>query len=161
MKRIRFYADATKVGLPFINISEDIEEKAVMLIDTGSTDNILFGEVYQREKNKLKPIEGKYTVTGANMQTYEATKVAAIVSINGKQYLMTFLVHEDDKTGKALSEQMGFPIVGIIGTLFMAEHDWVIDFGKQEILIPDTDISVCELGNHDDKPKNDLRACSE
>jgi hypothetical protein len=31
---------------------------------------------------------------------------------------------------------MGFPIVGIIGTLFMAEHDWVLDFGKQEVLIP-------------------------
>ena len=27
----------------------------------------------------------------------------------------------------------------------MAEHDWVLDFGKQEVLIPDTDVSVEEF----------------
>ncbi len=36
-------------------------------------------------------------------------------------------------------------IIGMIGTQFMAEHDWVLDFGKQEVLIPDSDVSLEEL----------------
>jgi hypothetical protein len=49
---------------------------------------------------------------------------------------MTFLVRDDDDAGLMLSEAMGFNIIGIIGTLFMAENDWVLDFGRQEVLIP-------------------------
>jgi predicted nucleic acid-binding protein len=58
---------------------------------------------------------------------------------------MSFLVRNDDDAGKLLSEEMGFPIVGIIGTLFMAEYDWVLDFGKQEVQIPDTDVKKTEV----------------
>ena len=64
----------------------------IMLVDTGSNDNIMFGYAY-----------------------------------------------------KGLSEEMGFPVCGNIGTHFMAEHDWMFDFANQEVIIPDTDVSLEKL----------------
>ena len=58
---------------------------------------------------------------------------------------MTFLVRDDDDAGIMLSEEMGFTVVGMIGTFFLAEHGWVLDFAKQEVIIPVTDVSVVEL----------------
>lgn len=28
---------------------------------------------------------------------------------------------------------------------FLAKHGWVLDYGKQEIVIPDTDVSIDDL----------------
>ena len=54
---------------------------------------------------------------------------------------MKFLVRGDD-AGIALSKAMGFSVIGMIGTYFMVEHGWVIDFANQEILIPDSNDSI-------------------
>ena len=58
---------------------------------------------------------------------------------------MTFLVRDDDDAGIELSKEMGFTIIGLIGSLFMAEHGWMIDFANQEVIIPDSDVSAIEL----------------
>lgn len=136
MGKVKLYKDARKVGMPFICINEGGFQNAVFLIDTGSTENILFGYVYQQAKELLKESEGNYTVTGIDGKPQKVIRVIGNVPFCGKSHEMSFLVRDDD-AGKMLSQEMGFPIVGIIGTLFMAEHNWVLDFGKQEILIPD------------------------
>ncbi len=142
MGRIKFYTDATKTGLPFICINEGGFQNAVMLIDTGSTNNVLFGYVYQQVKHQLKEVEGDYTVTGIDGKPRKVANVMGYMPFCGKKYEMSFLVNDENDAGKALSEELGFNVIGMIGTLFMAEHDWVLDFGKQEALIPDTDVSV-------------------
>ena len=60
---------------------------------------------------------------------------------------MNFLLNEEDGAFVQLSQEMGFPISGIIGTSFMAEHGWVLDYGKQEVVIPATDVSIDDLKN--------------
>ena len=45
-------------------------------------------------------------------------------------------VREDNIAGIELSKEMGSPITGLIGTFFMAEQAWIIDFMRQEIVIP-------------------------
>ena len=145
MGKIKFYADATKVGMPFVCVNERGFQNAVFILDTGSTGNILFGYVYEQAKDQLKEEEGDYTVTGIDGQPQKVVRVIGNVPFCGKSYEISFLVRNDDDAGKLLSEEMGFPIVGIIGTLFIAEHDWVLDFGKQEVLIPDTDVSIEDI----------------
>ena len=145
MGKIKFCMDATKAGLPFICINKEGFQNAVMLIDTGSTNNVLFGYVYQQVKHQLKEVEGEYTVTGIDGKPQKVANVMGYMPFCGKKYEMSFLVRDEDDAGKALSEEFGFNVIGIIGTVFMAEHDWVLDFGKQEVLIPDTDVSVDEL----------------
>ena len=140
MGKIRFYTDATKVGMPFININEGGFQNASMLIDTGSTENMLFGYVYQQAKDQLKEIDGDYVIRGIDGNEKKGKCVVGTVPFCGKCHEMSFLVREDDDCGLLLSKELGFNVIGIIGTFFMVEHGWTIDFAKQEIVIPDYDI---------------------
>ena len=143
MGKIRFYADATKVGMPFININEGGPEKVIMLIDTGSTYNSLFAYAYKQAKEKYKEVEGvDHFLYGIEGKEAKAKCVVGTINFLGKDREMYFLVKEDDETdaGLMLSEQVKFPVVGIIGTSFMVEHNWKIDFANQEIIIPEFDI---------------------
>lgn len=146
MKKIDFYADATKVGMPFVCVNEGGFKNAVFMIDTGSTNNVLFRYIYEQAKDQLKEAEGKYTITGIDGKPKEVISVIGYVPFCGKEYEMTFLVRDDDDAGIALSEEVGFTVVGLIGTLFLAEHGWVIDYAKQAVFIPETDINVDDLG---------------
>ena len=141
-RKMKFYADATKVGMPFICVNEGGFKNAVFMIDTGSTNNVLFRYIYEKAKDQLEKAEGNYTITGIDGEPKEVIPVIGYVPFCGKEYEMTFLVRDDDDAGIALSKAMGFTIVGLIGTLFLAEHGWVLDFANQEVIIPDTDVSV-------------------
>ena len=146
MKTIQFYADVTKVGLPFIEIKDEGEEHgSIWLVDTGSNDNILIGDIYRQVKDKMTLVEGDYSLYGIDGKKTEMIKAKTKLTICGKDYDMTFLIRDDDDAVKQLSEDVGFPVFGIIGSFFMAEHGWVMDFGKQEVQIPDMDISVEDL----------------
>lgn len=68
-----------------------------------------------------------------------------MVSFCGKQYEMTFLVRKESDAFEGLYQNLGLPISGIIGMNFMVEHNWMIDFSKQEIVIPQGDISITDL----------------
>lgn len=143
MSKMKFYAGASKVGLPFIEIKDEGEDYgSIWLVDTGSNDNLLFGYVYQQVKDMTIPVEGNYNLYGVDGKKTETIKVKTTLTICNKDCDITFLVREDDEAAKQLSQDMGFPICGIIGSYFMAKHGWVIDLAKQEILIPDTDVSV-------------------
>lgn len=141
-EKIRFYTDASKVGMPFVLITEGEYAGLVLLIDTGSNDNIIFGYTYNQIKDSLTPIEGNGYVYGIDGIRSEVHYAAWKPTFCGKQYEMRFIVKQDDSAFSQLSNDMGFPVAGIIGTKFMVEHGWVLDFGKQEVLIPNTDVSV-------------------
>lgn len=142
MGKIKFYVDAAKVGMAFICVNEGGFKDVMFMIDTGSTDNVLFGYVYEQAKDQLKEAEGRYTITGIDGKPKEVKPVIGYVPFCGKEYEMKFLVRDDDDAGIALSQAMGFSVIGLIGTLFMVEHGWVIDFANQEILIPDSNDSI-------------------
>ncbi len=135
MDKIRFYADVTKTELPFIRIEEGAFEGMILLVDTGSNDNILFGHFYNQAKEKFQPMEGSRDTYGIEGTIRQRNMVSGIVSFCGTEYEMQFTVQENDDCAIMLSKEMGFPVFGILGTNFMAEHGWIIDFGKQEITI--------------------------
>lgn len=139
MEKIKFYADATEKGLPFIRIQEGEFEGLVFMIDTGSNDNILFGYAYQQLKDMMAPVEGQSSLYGIDGKPTNVDLASGKFSFFGKEHDMVFLIREDDEAGKLLSQEMGFPICGIIGTKFMLEHNWIINFAKQEIVV---DITV-------------------
>ena len=142
MRKMKFYADATKVGMPFVCVNEGGGKNAVFMIDTGSTCNVLFRYTYEQAKDQLEEAEGRYTITGIDGKPKEVIPVIGHVPFCGKEYEMTFLVRDDNDAGIMLSEEMGFTVVGMIGTFFLAEHGWVLDFASQEILIPVSDDGI-------------------
>lgn len=62
MGKIKFYADATKVGMPFICVNEGGFQNAVFMIDTGSDQNVLFSYVYEQAKDQFEEAEGRFTL---------------------------------------------------------------------------------------------------
>ena len=144
-KSIRFFADATIIGLPFIRVAEGDFEGLVFLIDTGSNDNIMFGYAHKALKNLFVAVEGISSLYGIDGKKTDVSHTRGMFSFCGKEYDIRFLVREDDTAFIQLSNDVGFPVSGIIGTKFMVEHGWVLDFAHQEIVIPNTDVSVEDL----------------
>ena len=144
-KSIRFFADATIIELPFIRVAEGDFEGLVFLIDTGSNDNIIFGYAHKELNDMFVAVEGTSSLYGIDGKKTDVSHTRGKFFFCGKEHEMEFLVREDDEAAMHLSEDMGFPIAGIIGTKFMVEHGWVLDFAHQEIVIPTTDVSVEDL----------------
>ena len=146
-RSIPLFADPIEKGLPFIRIEEGDFEGLVMLIDTGSNDNSIFGFAYRQLEDLFTSIEGQRNVYGINGNPITVNCIRGCFSFCGKEYEMNFLLNEEDGAFVQLSQEMGFPISGIIGTSFMAEHGWVLDYGKQEVVIPAIDVSIDDLKN--------------
>ena len=138
--RIPFFTDAKEKGMPFIRISEGAFKGIIMVIDTGSTDNIMFGYAYQQLQDRMIPLEETVNQIGIDGIGTTRKMASGVLSFCGEEYEMTFVVREDNVAGIELSKEMGFPIAGLIGTYFMAEQGWMIDFMKQEIVIPVMDL---------------------
>lgn len=143
--RISFYSDATKMGMPFIRISEGKLKGIIMMIDTGASSNVLFGTAYNQLRDNFVPVEGDASIFGIDGHSGKADTVSGTVSFCGKQHEMTFLVRKESDAFEGLYQDLGLPISGIIGTNFMGEHNWMIDFGKQEIVIPQGDMCLTDL----------------
>lgn len=144
-KSTRFFADVMITGLPFVRVAEGVFEGLVLLIDTGSNDNIMFGCAHKELKEMFVAVESTSSLYGIDGKKTDVSHTRGKFSFCGKEHEMEFLVREDDEAAKHLAEDMGFQIARIIGTKFMVEHGWVLDFAQQEIMIPNTDVSVGDL----------------
>ena len=138
MKNIKTNTCVNRMGLPFIMIQEGEFKNLIFMIDTGSNDNILFGYAYQQLKDMMAPIEGQNALYGIDGKPTLVNLASGKLTLFGKEYDMVFLIREDDEVAKLLSQDMGFPICGILGTKFMLEHNWIINFAKQEIVVDNT-----------------------
>lgn len=133
--QIPFCADVKQLHLPFIHIGIDKERSVTMLVDTGSENNRIFDYLYNQESEL-------FTKTGeeVNLQGVAGSKISYFVSgslyVKGEECPTTFSIIEGE-AGMALSETVGFPVAGLIGTEFMLEHGWIVDFSRQAILIPE------------------------
>ena len=116
-----------------------------MQIDTGSNDNSIFGFAYCQLEDLFTPIEGERKVYGMDGNAIVVSCIRGCFTFCGKEYEMNFLLNKEDGAFVQLSQEMGFPISGIIGTKFLAEHGWVLDYGKQEVVIPSSDVSTTDL----------------
>lgn len=143
--RIPFFGDASEMGMPYIRISEGQLKGIIMMVDTGSNSNILFGAAYNQLKDEFETVEGDASIFGMDGKPVEADTVSGTMSFCGKPHKLTFLVRKENDAFESLYQNIGLPISGIIGTNFMVEHNWIIDFGKQEIVIPKEDFSLSDL----------------
>ena len=144
-KCIRFFVDVTETGLPLIRINEGDFKGLVFLVDSGSNDNLMFGYAFHQLEDYMKPTDVESNLFGLDGKSTVSKCVCGTFSFCGKKYDMSFVVSENNDAIIKVSLEVGFPISGIIGTKFMAEHEWVIDFGKQEIIIPAHDVTSADL----------------
>lgn len=145
--RIHFFADIAETGMPLVRITEGKLKGVIMIIDTGSTSNMLFGKAYNELRNFFHPIDGTITLLSVEGKEVDAKLVEGDVEICGKMHPMVFSINDSGNAFEKLYEDFGFPVSGIIGSRFMVEHNWMIDFCKQEIVIPKGDISLSDFNS--------------
>lgn len=131
---IKFYIDVEQTYLPFIKVGIDDTRNIIMLVDSGSQDCIIFDYLYQEVKELFIKTENSTVTHGIGGST-ETPYVVGKLYVAGKEFPSQFSV-AGSEVGQSLGKTVGFPVGGLIGTKFMLEYGWVIDYGRQAILIP-------------------------
>ena len=118
-----------KTGLPLIISSDNL----CFLIDTGSTHNILFSFVYEHFKDRFKVLEEKHNIIGVDGVQHEAPTIETTFNFEGMNYTSSFAVLNASKAVMQVQEETGVQIHGVLGTLFLVENKWIVDFEQLTI----------------------------
>lgn len=132
---IKFYIDVEQTGLPFIKVGIDDTRSVIMLIDSGSQDCAVFEYLYQEAK-ELFIHTTDTTITHGIGGSTETSNVIGKLHLAGREFPAYFFIASSE-VGQSLRETVGAPVGGLIGTRFMLEYGWIIDYNKQAILIPE------------------------
>lgn len=134
MKGIKFCADIAKTQVPFIPLGIDETHFVAMLVDTGSTGNLIFTNAYNELKDRFSPTDRQASMFGVEGQETIVDIVCAEFYVCGVKQQMEFQI-ANGSTGEQLSNNVGLPVCGIIGSNYMCEHGWIIDYSNQAVLI--------------------------
>ena len=115
-----------KTGLPLIISSDNL----CFLIDTGSTHNTLFGFVYEHFKDRFKVLEERCNIIGIDGVQHEAPTIEATFNFEGMNYTSSFAVLDASEAVMQVQEETGVQIHGVLGTQFLVENKWIVDFDK-------------------------------
>lgn len=116
-----------KIGLPLIMTSGRLRN-ICFLIDTGATHNILFKFVYEHFKKEFKVLEGKQSIMGIEGHYKESPIIEATFNFEGTDYTSTFSVVDASDAVAQIQEETDIQIHGVLGTQFLLENKWIVDF---------------------------------
>lgn len=122
-----------KVGLPLIITSGKLKN-ICFLIDTGATHNTLFDFVYEYFKREFKLLDGTYKTMGIEGHYQEVPMIEATFNFEGKDYSSVFAVLDASDAVKQVQKETGIQIHGVLGTAFLLENNWIIDFEQMKVI---------------------------
>ena len=100
------------------------------LLDTGSENNVINESALQFiEHEMLQHNEGKVTLSGVGGTT-EVGHCAIKFKCGEEEYKPTFLVTDLTEAFSLLEQEHSIILHGILGSLFLKEHNVVLDFTK-------------------------------
>ena len=100
------------------------------LIDTGSTHNTLFDFVYEHFKDEFKLLDSTCRTMGIEGHYKETPVIEATFNFEGIDYTSTFSVLDAADAIIQVQEETGVQIHGVLGTQFLIENKWIVDFDK-------------------------------
>lgn len=122
-----------KIGVPCIIIrckGEDL----FFIVDTGSTDNLLVEYAYdclaKSYDDVIKNTNETVKVTGVG-GVCTGKRFSFKFSIGRLRFDELFSVLPNSDIYIRLSEKMGKPMCGVLGSKFLKEHQIIIDYGNQ------------------------------
>lgn len=122
-----------KVGLPLIITSGKLKN-ICFLIDTGATHNTLFDFVYEHFKREFKLLDGTYKTMGIEGHYQEVPMIEATFNFEGRDYSSVFAVLDASDAVKQVQKGTGIQIHGVLGTAFLLENNWIIDFEQMKVI---------------------------
>lgn len=118
-----------KTGLPLI-VTSGKPKNLCFLIDTGATHNSLFNFVYEHFKDKFKLLDSTCRTMGIEGHYKETPVIEATFNFEGTDYTSTFSVLDATDAIAQVQEETGVQIHGVLGTQFLMENKWIVDFDR-------------------------------
>ena len=126
---LSFVYGLKKVGLPLVITSGELNNWC-FLLDTGSTHNIIFSFVYEHFKDKFKAMNVGTNIMGIEGDSKPTSIVEGTFNFGGNDYTSTFCILDANDAMNQIFTESGIQIHGIIGTQFLIENAWVVDYKK-------------------------------
>lgn len=124
-----------KAGLPLIVTTEQ-PKNLCFLIDTGSTENIIFQFVYTHFQDLFPRIEGNKGIMGIDGKMKESFSVNAQLSFDDLHYSAPFAILEATDAIHQVYSETGVQIHGILGIPFLIDNGCIIDFNNLYVSTP-------------------------
>lgn len=121
-----------KAGLPLILTTEN-PKNLCFLIDTGSTNDVIFDFVYQHLKNFFTPNSGSQNIMGIDGSLKSTIIVNAELQFDDLRYKAPFAVLEANDAFGRVQDETGIQIHGILGIPFLIENKCILDFNNLKI----------------------------
>ena len=133
MSSIPLHYSLSRVGLPLIITSS--KPALCFLIDTGASHNVLFSFVYAELQHLFPAIElpNNTTIMGIDGSANNVSQVKGAITFEEKQSDVVFSVVDVTEAISRVQKESGIQIHGILGTPFLVENKWILDFSKLNI----------------------------
>ena len=115
------------------HIVAGIEDKHLcFILDTGSTCSLIDSNVVEYFKDIVAPI-GDYCISGIDGTKHKVDVIILPFNFEGYTYKTKFCVQPLSDAFKGIEEDSGIQVHGLLGTDFLIENKWIIDFKKLEL----------------------------
>ena len=112
-----------------------VEDKYLcFILDTGSTCCLIDSNVVEYFKDIVEPI-GDYCISGIDGTKHKVDVVILPFNFEGYTYKPKFCVQQLSDAFKEIEEDSGIQVHGLLGTDFLLENKWIIDFKELNIHI--------------------------
>lgn len=120
-----------KSQLPIILV--DVKgEYLCFILDTGSTCSLIDSTVVEYFKDIVEPV-GDYFISGIEGTKHKVDMIILPFNFEGQIYKPKFCVKPLLDAFSCIEQESGIQVQGLLGTDFLLENKWIIDFNKIEI----------------------------
>lgn len=118
--------------LPLILV--EVKDKHLsFILDTGSTCSLIDSNVVEYFKDIVEPV-GDYYVSGIEGTKHKVDMITLPFTFEGQVYKPKFCVKPLLDTFKCIEDESGIQIHGLLGTDFLLENKWIINFEKLKLI---------------------------
>ena len=115
-----------KTKLPIILV--EIEDKYLcFILDTGSTCSLIDSSVVEYFKDIVGPV-GDYCISGIEGTKHKVDMITLPFNFEGQVYKPRFCVRPLLDAFKSIEDESGIQVHGLLGTDFLLENQWIVDF---------------------------------
>lgn len=107
-------------------------EHLCFILDTGSTCSLIDSTVVEYFKDIVEPV-GDYCISGIEGTKHKVDMIILPFNFEGQLYKPKFCVRPLLDAFKGIEDESEIQIHGLLGTDFLLENKWIIDFNKIEI----------------------------
>ena len=115
-----------KTKLPIILV--EIEDKYLcFILDTGSPCSLIDSSVVEYFKDIVEPV-GDYCISGIEGTKHKVDMITLPFNFEGQVYKPRFCVRPLLDAFKSIEDESGIQVHGLLGTDFLLENQWIVDF---------------------------------